>query len=430
LLRLPPPGSVAASPDGATALLRALGRDATAPAAFLYGAAAPEGLAPEAPPHVALTASGGWMRVARTADMAAARRAFEGGGGDVVVQEAGDLLVTFRGTLPGAGVEAPLPDGDVALRIRHHALLSALAEPGDSLEAGIDLGGAGLDARARLVPGPGSPTADLLARAVPGEGGLIDYLPPSTFLRVETTFHPAFLAAAAARRFARHLGLAEAKDRIVAERLLRETLTGADPATGLAIGVEARDGEVSVVVVARDAQGAASPILAKLRSDGRSSYGALVLDRRESAAGHGWFAWAAQAVPSLDDLPECLWGFVDLLSDEAKGLPVAYAAFDGLSVVAIGPGADALAAATRARLEGGSSRTPGAAELRRLRESRTGEYVIGVVVEPGPAALPAADLEAFRASLGGIEGARGTAAFAAAGFRSEGALEILARAFY
>jgi hypothetical protein len=430
LLRLPAPSSVAAAPDGAKALLRALGRGTEEPSTALYGTASPEGIAPGAPPHAALTASGGWMRVLRASDMAMLRRSFEDTSADVVAQETGDILVLFRGTLPGEGVEPPLPDGDLAVRARHHPLLAALAESGDVLEAGLDLGGRGFDARARLVPAPASPTLDLLARAVPGEGGLLDYLPPSTFLRIETTLPSVFAAAGVAKRLARHLGLAEAKDRVTIERLLREALTGADPATGLAIGVEARGGEVSVVVVARDAEGAASPILAKLRSEERSSFGALVLDHRASPAGLGWLAWLAQAEPALDDLPECLWSAVDLLSDEAKGLPVAYAAFEGWSVVAIGPRADELAVATRSRLEGGSSRTAGAAELRRLRESRQGEYVIGVVVEAGAMELPAADLEALRSSLGGIEGARGTAAFAAAGFRTEGALELRARAFY
>lgn len=430
LLRLPPPARVAEAPDGAKALLKALGREAAEPAAFLFGTAAPEGLAPGAPPYAALTASGGWMRVLRASDMAALRRSFEGAGKDIVAQETDGHLVLFRGTLPGEGVEPPLPAGDLAIRVRHHPLLAAVAESGDVLEAGMDLGGAGFDLRARLVPGPGSPTHDLLARALPGEGGLVDFLPPSTFLRIETTLPSVFGAAGVAKRLARHLGCGEAKDKVILERLLREALTGADPATGLAIGVEARGNGLTFVVATRDAAGAASPILGKLRSEDRSSFGALVLDRRDSPAGRGWLAWVAQAVPQIEDLPECLWGAVDLLSDESKGLPVAYAGFDGWSVVAIGPRADALAVATKARLSAGTSRTPGAAELLRLRRSRGGDYVIGLVVEPAALDLPAADLLALVASLGGTEGARGTAAFAAAGFRAEGALEIVGRAFY
>lgn len=430
LLRLPPPARVAEAPDGATALLRALGREPSELQTFLFGVASPEGLAQRAPPYAALTASGGWMRVLMASDMAALRRSFEGALGDVVAQETDGLLVLFRGTLPGEGSESALPAGDLAIRVRHHPLLAAFAEPGDVLEAGMDLGGAGFDLRARLVPLPGSPTLDLLARAVPGEGGLVDYLPPSTFLRIEATLPAVFGAAGLAKRLARHLGCAEAKDRVILERLLREALTGADPATGLAIGVEARGGGLSLVVAARDAPGVPSPILGKLRSEERSSFGAVVLDRRDSPAGRGWLAWVPQAAPQLDDLPECLWSTVDLLSDESKGLPVAYAGFDGWSVVAIGPRADALAVATKARLAGGSSRTPGAAELLRLRGSRDGEYVIGVVVEPAALDLPAADLGALVASLGGVEGARGTAVFAAAGFRADGALEIVARGLY
>jgi hypothetical protein len=281
------------------------------------------------------------------------------------------------------------------------------------------------------VPGPSSPTADLLAAATGCEGGLLDYLPPTTFLRVETTLPRVFAAAGVARRIARHTGFLEEKDRVILERLLREALTGADPAAGLAIGIDARGGEVSVVVVARDAQGPASPILKKVASDERSSFGTLVLDRRDAPTGLvGWQAWIAQAEPEIEDLPECLWSAVAQLSDESKGVLVAYTAFGGWSVVALGPRADALAADTRSRLEAGSSRTRGASELRRLREGGPGEYVIGVVVEPGVAELPAADLAALRAAFGGVEGARGPEAVAAAGFRAEGGLDLKVRAFY
>jgi len=429
-IRLPPPAAVAAEPDGALGLMHMLGREGT-PSAFLFGAATTEGMARDSAPLAALTASGGWIRALFATDMASLRRAFAALPPDVVAQETDGFLVLFRGTLPARGVEPPLPPGDLALRVHHHPLLAAVAESADVLEAGIDLGRAGFEVRAHLAPGPSSPTSDLLARASAGEGGLIDYLPPSTFLRIETTLPRAFAAAGVARRLARHAGFAEEGDRVIVERLLREALTGADRKTGLVIGVEAEGGELSVVVVARDADGAASPILKKLRSDERSSFGPLVLDHRAASGGLvGWFAWIAQAQPELKDLPECLWGAVDRLSDESKGLQVAYAAFDGWSVVAFGPRADRLAAATRARLEGGSSRTTGASELRLLREEGEGDYVIGVIVEPGPMELPAADLAALKAAFGGSEGARGPAAFAAACFRRESGLEILARAYY
>jgi hypothetical protein len=430
-VRLPAPAAVAERPDRFAALVRALGHEGTSPSAFLYGAEAPEGVAPAAPPWAMLTASGAWIRALHATDMAALRRAFGALPPDVVAQETDGFLVLFRGVVPGQGIEPPLPPGDLALRVRHHPLLVTVAESGDVLEAGIDLGSGGLEARTRLLPGPGSPTADLLARAVAGEGGLLDFLPPSTFLRVETTLPSAFAAASLSRRLARHTGFAEEKDRVLVERFLREALTGADPETGLAIGVEAREGEVTVVVVARDGEGAASPILKKLRADERSAFGPLILDRREAPAGLlGWFAWVAQAQPELEDLPECLWGAVDRLSDESKGVPVALAAFDGWSVVALGPRADQLARATKSRLSGGSSRSPGAEELRKLRGEGTGDYVIGVVVEARAMDLPLADLAAVRAAFGGREGARGPKAVAAAGFRADGALDLLVRVLY
>jgi hypothetical protein len=420
----------AAKGDAFAALARALGSAATSPNAFLFGTDSTEGLAPDAPPWAAIMSSGAWLRALPVADMAAARRAYEGLPADVVAQETDGLLVIFRGTLPGEGVEPPLPPGDLALRVRHHPLLAQVAESGDTIEAALDLGTAGLDARGRLVPGPNSTTRGLLARAAKGEGGLLEFLPPSVFLRVETTFPPVFAAGAVARRLARHAGFAEEKDRVVVERLLREALSGADPGTGLAIGCEARGNELTVVVVAREGEGPASPVLRKLRDDERSSFGPLVLDRRDAAAGlSGWFAWIAQAKPELEDLPECFWGTAGALADESTGVPVAYAAFDGWAVVAIGPRADALARSTKSRLEGGSTRSPGAVELRRLREGG-GEYVIGVVVEPLVADLPAADVAVISASFGGAQGARGPKAVAVAGFRAGTALDLRARVLY
>lgn len=429
--RLPPPDALAARPDAFAALVRALGREGTSPSAFLFGAEAPDGIEKSATPSAALTASGGWLRALRAADMAALHRAFAQEPPEIVAQESDGFLVLLRDAMPGEAVEPPLPAGDIGLRVHHHPLLQAFAETGDALEAGIDLGAIGLDARAHLAPGPASPTAELLARARAGEGGLVDFLPPSTFLRVETTLPPAFAAASVARRLARHAGLAEDTDRVLVERLLREVLTGADPVAGIAIGVEARAGELSLVVIARDTKGDASPILRKLRADDRSSFGPLVLDKRSAPGGlNGWLAWVAQAQPQIEDLPECLWGAVSLLADEAKGLPVAYAAFGGWSVVAMGPRADALALATKSRLQGGSARTPGANELFRLREGGAGDYVMGIVVEAAAADLPAADLDALRASFGGSEGARGPRAVAVAGFRAGGGLDLRVRVLY
>jgi hypothetical protein len=428
-LRLPAPADASARPEACAALQRALGHEGS-PSAFLYGAQATDGILPGTTPFAALTASGGWMRVLRAGHMAALRTACAGLPADVVVQESDGYLVLCRGTLPGEGSEPPLPAGDIGLRVRHHPLLALLADSGDVFEAGIDLGAMGLDVRARLAPGPSSSAVALLARAAPGAGGLLDFLPPSTFLRIETTLPPVFPAAAVARRLARHVGFAEEKDRVAVEILLREALTGADPATGLAMGFEARGGELTVIVVARDADGPVSPILRKVRADDRSSFGPLVLDRRDAPTGiEGWDAWVAQAVPQIEELPECVWPAAAALADEAKGVPVAYAAFGGWSVVALGPRADALAKATKSRLEGGSSRSPGAAELRRLREAG-GEYVLGVVVEPEAAELPEGDLAALRALFGGAEGARGPKATAVAGFRAAGGLDLRIRVLY
>jgi len=428
-VRLPAPAAVAARPEAFAALLRAVGRER--PSAFLFGADTTEGVTAAAPAWAALTASGAWLRALPVSDMALARRSFADLPREVVAQETDGFLVLFHGTMPGQGEEPALPEGDLALRVRHHPLLATVAESGDVLEIGLQLGTGGLDARGRLLPGPGSPTTGLLARAVAGQGGLAEFFPPGLFLRVETTLPPVSVAAALARRLARHLGFTEEKDRTTVERFLREALTGADPEAGLAIGCEARGGELTLVLIARDGEGPTSPILQKVRSDERSSFGPVVLDRRDDVPKGlaGWYAWIAQATPEIEDLPECLWGAAAALADESKGVMVAYAAFDGWSVVGVGPRADTLARATKSRLQGGTARSPGAEELRRLREEGR-EYVLGVVVEPGAADLPAADLAALGAAFGGVEGARGPKAAAVAGFRSGAGLDLRIRVLY
>jgi hypothetical protein len=428
--RLPAPSDVAARPEAFQAFVRALNGDAANATGFLFGAEAMEGVAPGASPFAALTA-GGWLRALPAGDMAALNRSLAARPPEALAQEIDGFLVLSRDARSGGGVEPPLPQGDLALRVRHHPLLAFLATAGDVLEAGLVLGSGGFDARARLEPGPGSPTAALLAGARDGEGGLLDFLPPSLVLRVETTFAPTFLASPVAKGLARHAGFAEEGDRIVAERLLREALTGADPATGIAFGFEARGGEISFVVVARDAAGPASPILAKLREQERSSFGPLVLDRRDAPKGLlGWSLWIAQATPTLEDLPELLWGTVGGLSDEAKGLPLAYASCDGWSILAGGPRADALAHATKSRFEGGSTRTAAGVELFQLRDRGEGDYVLGIAFEPPLEGVPAADRAALGAAFGAGEGARGTRAVAAAGFRAGGGLTLLVRALY
>jgi hypothetical protein len=370
------------------------------------------------------------MRVLSPPEPLALRPALAALPREVTPQELDGFLALFRGTRPGEREEPPLPAGDIALRVHHHPLLGALADASDSLEADLALGSAGLDARARLTPGPASPTARLLADARAGEGGLVDFLPQSLFVRVEMTFPPTALAAPLARRLGRHLGVDRAHDAVVAERFLREALSGVDPVAGIAFGCEARQGEETLVVVARAAPGPASPILAKLARDERSSFGALVLDRRDAPGGLlGWTLWIAQATPTLDGLPECLWDLVGRLADEERGLDVAYAEAPGYAVLAVGPRADILARDAKARLEAGSSRTPATTELFRLRGLGK-DYVLGAVVEGKEADLPAADAAALRAAFGAAEGAKAPEAVAIAGFRGDAALDLLVRVLY
>jgi len=429
-VRLPAPAEVEGRPDAFQGLLRVMGATGRTPFGYFFGADAPDGIARERAPWMVVTGSG-WMRALPANDLAALNRAMAGQPPEVLVQQLDGFVVLYCGTRPQDRVEADLPPGDLAIRVRHHPVLSLLAETGDTLEAAIVLGGGGFDASGRLTPGPGSPTSALLAAAKAGEGGLLDFLPPGLFLRVEMTLPAAALAHPVTRRLAEHLGFPEAGDRVVVERFLREVLTGAAPSKAIAFGCEVRGTEVSFVVVAHDVEGQPSPVLAKLREADRYSFGPLVFDPRTAGRDLcGWYAWVAQAQPQIEHLPECLWDTVGGLADEEKGLPVAYAAFDGWSVLAAGPRADSLVRATRSRLLGGSERSAGAVQLFRLRGRGEGDYVLGIVVEPGLAELPAADSAALRASFGLSADGQPPGAIAVAGFRADGALKLLARALY
>ena len=173
------------------------------------------------------------------------------------------------------------------------------------------------------------------------------------------------------------------KDRVLVERFLRELLTGLDASAGMAIGVEFRDGQTSFVALGRIGEGAPSPLLAGVRSHGRSSFGPLVLDvRREAPKGIlGHFAWVTNPNPQLDDLPETLWSLVgDLCGGEEGGLLTAYVEYQGWYLLGAGRRADRLVATVHKRLRGAAQRSSGSRALRAVRGRGKGDYVLGIVL--------------------------------------------------
>jgi hypothetical protein len=334
----------------------------------------------------------------------------------------------------GAGdfEEGPLPAGDLALRVRQHPLLKLLGQTGDVLELGLRLGAGGFDFAGRLVPGGSGGTAATLAAARPGPGGLVDYIPSGLALRVETTLPPTLLATFLTRRLVLHCGMRAEDDRVLLERFLREVLTGIDLDTGYALGLEFKDGRASFVVVGAIGPGPASPILAKLQRDERTSFGAFIFDERDAPDGLlGWYAWVADATPELEGLPECSWGWVDGLANEERGLLVAYARWRRWFMVAGGPRADLLARAVRSKVARGASRSRGSFALLDLRQQGDGDYVLGAVLAaPGLDGLPPEDREALAAMFFAGESAQAPRELALAGFREDGALVLTGRAVY
>jgi len=432
-MRLPSAAAVERRPEVFSALLRACGHDATSPRSLFFAVDQPEGIDPEQGPGFAMTPAGGWVHYLPARDKSALNRALQGRAGTVSVRELNRWIVLSRvGQGAGDFEEDPLPAGDLALRVRQHPLLELLGQTGDVLELGVQLGAGGFDLAGRVVPGGSGGTAAALAGARHGAGGLIDFIPSGLALRVETTLPPTLLASFLTRRTIAHCGIDAADDRVLLERFLREVVTGIDPDTGYALGLEFKGGKVSFVVVGESGPGAASPILAKLLRDERSSYGALILDEREAPDGLiGWYAWVADAAPKLDGLPECSWGWVDGLANEERGLLLAYARWRRWFIVAGGPRADLLARAVRSKVARGANRSRGSFALLDLRQRGGGDYVVGAVfAAAGLDGFPPEDRQALAAMFHAGANAQAPRALALAGFRKDGALMLTGRALY
>jgi len=429
VVRLPDAARVAADPEPWAALGRGCGWSGT-PAALFCGVDPPAGIDPERAGGLVLTEDAR-VRYLPAADKAALNRALQPLPPGVAHQELPDWVVLSQGGQGmGTAQEEPLPEGDLALRIHHHPLLAALAEPGDMLEAAVTAGGGGLDILGRLVPGPDSPTRELLRDVPPCDGDLLDYIPSSLAVRIETTLPASHFASAAAHRLARHLGFAEEQDAVLAERFLREIATGVAP--GIAIGVEFKDGRASLVALGRKAGGEDSPLLGRLRRGERIAIGPLVFDHREAPDGlTGWLAWVAQTEPALEGVPEAFWPLIGGVAREEEGLELAYAEWNGWVVAAAGPRADLLARAVRGRLARGAERSPGSMDLFYLRTRPEAPYVLGVVVAgEGLQGLPEADRAALRAHFRAGDDASAPGSVAVAAFDRDGTLDLFARVRY
>jgi hypothetical protein len=432
-MRLPSAAAVERRPDVFEALLRACGHGAAGPRSLFFVVDRPEGIDPHQAPGLALTAVGGWVHYLPARDKGALNRALQGATGEVSVRELDRWIVLSRvGHGVGDFQEEPLPAGDLAVRVRRHPLLKLLGQTGDVLELGFRLGLGGFDLAGRIVPGGSGGTAAALADARPGPGGLVDYIPSGLALRIETTLPPTLLASFLMRRTVLHCGVEAADDRVLLERFLREVATGIDPETGHALGLDFKGGKASFVVVGEVGPGPPSPILAKLQRDERSSYGALILDRREAPDGLiGWYAWVADAAPKLAGLPECSWGWIHGLAHEERGLLLACARWRRWFVVAGGPRADLLARAVRSRVAWGASRSRGSFVLLDLHQSHAAPYVVGAVfAAAGLDGLPPADRRALAAMFHAGADAQAPRALALAGFLEDGALVLTGRALY
>ena len=404
IARLPSPERITADAASVQAFLRCFGHASGDPATLLYRSKDYAGIDRARSTGLVTVSGGGWIQYLPAADKGQLNAALR----DLVTryalrEEERWISIASGSAVPGRKQGEPLPAGDVALRLTHHRLLDELTQPGDRLELGATLLGGGMELEGRLVPGNASPTAKAIAAAGGEIAGSIDLLPASLAVRIESTLPSTIYATYLTRRIARHTGVAAGELRDNIERLLREAATGIDPRTGLAIGIDTHEGNVSIVAVGLVAAGTPSPVLAKLRQARRTTFGGLVLDARETGARgvHGFYAWIPQPEPRLDGLPESLLKpLANLLSDEI-GLNVAYSEAEGYAVVAAGPRADLLARKVRGRIVAGARGSQATYQLGVVRERGGPGCVFGAVVNGSAlAGLVPTDRAALSALLG------------------------------
>ncbi len=429
VVRLPTAQGLAETPLAHAALLRMLGRPGLVETV--------EGLAAARAPGYALFPGGASARYLPAADKSVLNRALSALATRVAIREEGDWVVLEEGAPARPAKDAsggdPLPPGDLALRVHHHPLMQLFASPGDRLDLGLALADGGIEFRGRFRPAPEGESARLLREGRPAAGGLLDLLPGSLALRVETGLPPVAFASFAASRLAVHCGVKERADRVLLERLLREALSGSDAGGGLAFGLEILGGEVGFVLLGRLGAGPPSPVLAKVRAGPRWSAGAWVVDRREVSDLTALSLWVAGADPVLDGAPETAWPLIGALGDE-RGLPLAYGEVGDWFVFAGGRRADTLVRTVRQRLAGETTRSDGGSALTAMRElgkAGKGDYLIGIVYGgQGATGLAPADRGALPALFGATAAAVPPHCAAVAGFRDGDSLSLFGRLLY
>ncbi|MHC4958105.1 MAG: hypothetical protein ACYTGN_06990 [Planctomycetota bacterium] len=396
--------------------------------------AALPGLDPDRAPGAVATPKGGWIRYYPARDKAKLNAALSDQLRQAAHREEQDwVMLSYGGATAGSAEGEPLPPGDAALRLRYHPAVDAAFQPGDALEAAVTLGPGGFEFSGRLRPTERSATRRRVTAAGVLDGDLVDLLPKSLALRVETTLPAAELASFLTRRIASHGGVAADEDRVKIERFLREVLTGADAPSGFAFGIEVHESGTSVVATGRVAGGLDSPLLLGTRERTRTTIGPLVLDlRRETPEGVlGFTAWLIDAKPRLDGVPEAAWRMVGDLASEDAGVPIAFAREDDWFVLAAGRRADRLTQLVRKSLRSGSSRSAASRALRAARERGQGDYVLGIAINAlGLRSLPINDKGALRAMLGAGPAATGIRVLGIAGFRDGEELRIEGRGLY
>ncbi|MHC4954035.1 MAG: hypothetical protein ACYTGZ_09100 [Planctomycetota bacterium] len=413
-------------------LLSSFGYGSDGVAKLLYRAAEFAGIDTARAAGLVTMPDGGWIQYLPASDKGRLNAALR----DLVTryalqEEERWIMVSSGAPGPGRGQGEALPGGDVALRLTHNGLLSAIAQPGDALELGAKLLGGGLEFHGRLVPGRNSPTATAIAAAGGEIVGHLDLLPAALGVRFEATLPPTVYATLLTRRLVRHAGLEAGELRDNLERFLREATTAISPRTGLAVGIEFREGTASFVAVGEIADGPASPVLAKLARARRTTFGGLVLDEREASRGlTGFYAWMPQTEAKIAPPATLAPILRDLLSEET-GVHVTFLEAEGYAVVAAGPRADVLARAVRKSVVSGAKGSAGTRQLALLRE-RSGqrsqgsaECIIGAVVAGSKLdSMPPADRAELRRLLGAKDSAVAPRIIVLAGFRDADALKL------
>ena len=422
-LRLPPTDAS----ENAKGLWTALGRSADD--AYLVT----DGLDGSRAGAITLGIDRSWLRFLPAADKGTVNAGLRAQAGRLAVREEGDWVVVGTGATPAPQAAEPLPPGDLAIRVRNHALLDAIAQPGDQLDLGIKLEPAGLTARGRLIPAANSPTVRAFANAGGALYGRVDLLPAWMAIRVETSLPPTLVARHAARRIGVQCGLEEGELRDNVERFLREAATALDPTASYCLGIDCKDGELAFAIVGRIAEGPASPILAQLGQRDRHSFGGLTLDKRDvkSKKMRGFYAWVPQANATPDGLPNTAVGMLANLVDEEMGVSIAFVETEGFAILTAGKTADTLARSIQRRVESGMKMSSGGRTIASMQQTTEGECVWAAVVSARRlAGLAAGDIAALREMFFAGDTATAPKLITAAAFRQKDAIAVRAQVEY